>query len=209
MDIAVCAKVLQLVNSAYFGLGQKIVSIRPAVTYLGVEIIKSLVLGSSSFSDKAISEVKGFSPDRLQNHRHADRAARQEDRLEPVTRRRGLHRRPAARHRRAGAAARGAARLRAGARSATRSSTATPPRPNARSSASRTPRSAPIYLDCGASPSRSSRPWPSITGRTKWRPNRARWSRPCTSPAALVEEMTDPGRRRRPPATSTARRAST
>jgi len=68
MDAAVCAKVLQLVNSAYFGLGQKIVSIRPAVTYLGVEIIKSLVLGSSSFSDKAISEVKGFSPDRLQQH---------------------------------------------------------------------------------------------------------------------------------------------
>jgi HD-like signal output (HDOD) protein len=60
--------VLQLVNSAYFGLGQKIVSIRPAVTYLGVEIIKSLVLSSSSFSDKAISEVKGFSPDRLQHH---------------------------------------------------------------------------------------------------------------------------------------------
>jgi HD-like signal output (HDOD) protein len=68
MDAAVCAKVLQLVNSAYFGLGQKIVSIRPAVTYLGVEIIKSLVLGSMSFSDKAISEVKGFSPDRLQQH---------------------------------------------------------------------------------------------------------------------------------------------
>jgi HD-like signal output (HDOD) protein len=68
MDAAVCAKVLQLVNSAYFGLGQKIVSIRPAVTYLGVEIIKSLVLGSSSFSDKAISEVKGFSPESLQRH---------------------------------------------------------------------------------------------------------------------------------------------
>jgi HD-like signal output (HDOD) protein len=68
MDAAVCAKVLQLVNSAYFGLGQKIVSIRPAVTYLGVEIIKSLVLSSTSFSDKAISEVKGFSPDRLQHH---------------------------------------------------------------------------------------------------------------------------------------------
>src|SRR5687768_8600514 len=68
MDAAVCAKVLQLVNSAYFGLGQKIVSIRPAVTYLGVEIIKSLVLSSTSFSDKAISDVKGFSPDRLQQH---------------------------------------------------------------------------------------------------------------------------------------------
>ncbi len=68
LDAAVCAKVLQLVNSAYFGLGQKIVSVRAAVTYLGVEIIKSLVLGSSSFSDKAISEVKGFSPERLQQH---------------------------------------------------------------------------------------------------------------------------------------------
>ena len=60
MDAAVCAKVLQLVNSAYFGLGQKIVSIRPAVTYLGVEIIKSLVLSSTS-SDKA-SRMKGFCP---------------------------------------------------------------------------------------------------------------------------------------------------
>jgi HD-like signal output (HDOD) protein len=68
LDAAVCAKVLQLVNSAYFGLGQKIVSVRAAVTYLGVEVIKSLVLGSTSFSDKAISEVKGFSPDRLQHH---------------------------------------------------------------------------------------------------------------------------------------------
>jgi HD-like signal output (HDOD) protein len=67
-DAAVCAKVLQLVNSAYFGLGQKIVSIRPAVTYLGVEIIKSLVLGSTSFSHQAISEVPGFSPERLQHH---------------------------------------------------------------------------------------------------------------------------------------------
>jgi HD-like signal output (HDOD) protein len=68
LDAAVCAKVLQLVNSAYFGLGQKIVSVRAAVTYLGVETIKSLVLGSTSFSDKAISEVRGFSPDRLQQH---------------------------------------------------------------------------------------------------------------------------------------------
>ncbi len=67
-DAAVSAKVLQLVNSAYFGLGQKIVSIRPAVTYLGVEIIKSLVLGSTSFSHTVVAEIPGFSPERLQHH---------------------------------------------------------------------------------------------------------------------------------------------
>jgi HD-like signal output (HDOD) protein len=62
MDAAVCAKVLQLVNSAYFGLGQKIVSIRPAVTYLGVEIIKSLVLGSTSFSTRPSARSKASRP---------------------------------------------------------------------------------------------------------------------------------------------------
>jgi hypothetical protein len=116
MDAAVCAKVLQLVNSAYFGLGQKIVSIRPAVTYLGVEIIKSLVLSSSSFSDKAISEVKGFSPDRLQHHSMLTALLAKKDRIEAGTGGSRVHGRPAARHRRAGVVPCRAARLRARAR---------------------------------------------------------------------------------------------
>ena len=43
-DIAMTAKVLQLVNSAFFGLGRRVSSIEQAVSYLGVDVIRSLVV---------------------------------------------------------------------------------------------------------------------------------------------------------------------
>ncbi|MEQ1569215.1 MAG: response regulator [Myxococcota bacterium] len=49
-DPAMAVKVLQLVNSEYFGLSQPIVSIRHAVVYLGVELLKGLALTASVFS---------------------------------------------------------------------------------------------------------------------------------------------------------------
>jgi len=66
-DIAMSAKVLQLVNSAFFGLARRVETIEQAVTLLGTEIIKSLVLSNAAFSQfRTVS--KRFSPERLWNH---------------------------------------------------------------------------------------------------------------------------------------------
>ncbi len=48
-DVAMSAKVLQLVNSAFFGLAQKVTSLPGAATYLGMETIKNLALASEAF----------------------------------------------------------------------------------------------------------------------------------------------------------------
>ena len=66
-DIAMSAKVLQLVNSAFFGLARRVETIEQAVTLLGTEIIKSLVLSNAAFSQfKPVSTR--FSADQLWNH---------------------------------------------------------------------------------------------------------------------------------------------
>ena len=48
-DVAMSAKVLQLVNSAFFGLAKPLANVRSAVGYLGVETIKNLVSTSEAF----------------------------------------------------------------------------------------------------------------------------------------------------------------
>jgi HD-like signal output (HDOD) protein len=48
-DIAMTAKVLQLVNGAFFGLAQKVTTLQSAVSYLGMETIKNLALASETF----------------------------------------------------------------------------------------------------------------------------------------------------------------
>jgi len=48
-DVAMSAKVLQLVNSAFFGLAQTVTSLQSAASYLGMETIKNLVLVSEAF----------------------------------------------------------------------------------------------------------------------------------------------------------------
>jgi len=48
-DIAMSAKVLQLANSAFFGLAQKVTSLPSAVSCLGMETIKNLALTSEVF----------------------------------------------------------------------------------------------------------------------------------------------------------------
>jgi HD-like signal output (HDOD) protein len=49
-DPALCAKVLQLVNSAFFGLPRKISSISESVSYLGMMVIRNLVLAMGTFA---------------------------------------------------------------------------------------------------------------------------------------------------------------
>ena len=53
-DIAMTAKILQLVNSSFFGLYQKIESPARAVTLLGLDTLKALVLVSHIFSETTI-----------------------------------------------------------------------------------------------------------------------------------------------------------
>jgi len=49
-DVGLCAKLLQLVNSAFFGLSRKIASLLEAVTYLGTLTIKNLAMALEAFA---------------------------------------------------------------------------------------------------------------------------------------------------------------
>jgi HD-like signal output (HDOD) protein len=66
-DMAMSAKVLQLVNSAFFGLFQKVESPARAVNLLGLDTIKNLVLGVGAFS-KIKTSSKLFPVKRLWSH---------------------------------------------------------------------------------------------------------------------------------------------
>jgi len=68
-DMAMTARLLQLVNSAYFGLSRRIVHIRDAVTMLGFEPIRMLVAQSELFRgmSKMCSPI-GFSLEEIQQH---------------------------------------------------------------------------------------------------------------------------------------------
>jgi HD-like signal output (HDOD) protein len=48
-DVAMSAKILQLANSAFFGLGQQVTTLQNATTYLGTATIKNLALVSEAF----------------------------------------------------------------------------------------------------------------------------------------------------------------
>ncbi len=64
-DAAMTVKVLQLVNSSYFGLPRKQASVQQAVSYLGLELLKSLVLSAHVFAT-ATPTIESFSMNRLQ-----------------------------------------------------------------------------------------------------------------------------------------------
>jgi len=57
----------ELYGKAYFGANQRMVSIRGAVSYLGVELLKGLVLASSTFAAAENLSVEGFSLERLRS----------------------------------------------------------------------------------------------------------------------------------------------
>ncbi len=68
-DISLSAKILQLVNSAYYSLPQQIVDPKHATIYLGSEIVKAVVLSNhifTSFTDEA--EALGFNITQMWNH---------------------------------------------------------------------------------------------------------------------------------------------
>lgn len=67
-DIGMTAKILQLVNSAYFGLPQHISNPSQAATLLGLETIKTLVLSTHIFSSFDQSNVKQLNIEKLWKH---------------------------------------------------------------------------------------------------------------------------------------------
>jgi HD-like signal output (HDOD) protein len=50
-DVGMTAKILQMVNSAFFGLFRKVTTATEAVRYLGIETIKALVLSVHLFQE--------------------------------------------------------------------------------------------------------------------------------------------------------------
>ena len=68
-DPALCAKLLQLVNSSYFGLARSVSRMEQAISYLGINIVRSLVL-SHEICESAdrVPLPPGFSIARYQAH---------------------------------------------------------------------------------------------------------------------------------------------
>ncbi|MBN2342796.1 MAG: HDOD domain-containing protein [Deltaproteobacteria bacterium] len=85
-DVAMTAKILQLVNSAFFGIRRRITTVEMAVNYLGLENVSSLVLAANVFSQfQQSAKVKGFSMEALWSHsgqvgRYAQSIVKQEER---------------------------------------------------------------------------------------------------------------------------------
>lgn len=67
-DLGMCSKMLQLVNSAFFGLPRKIANTEEAVGYLGVDTVKALVLYLHIFSLYERVKINNFSFERLWSH---------------------------------------------------------------------------------------------------------------------------------------------
>jgi putative nucleotidyltransferase with HDIG domain len=67
-DIGMTAKILQLVNSAFFGLPQPISNPGEAVMYLGLSTVRALVLSLQVFSQFKNPRLTGFSLDALADH---------------------------------------------------------------------------------------------------------------------------------------------
>jgi len=67
-DIGMTAKVLQLVNSAFFGIRRQITGPEEAVMLLGVDTVTSLALSASAFSSFDASKCPRFPIEDLQQH---------------------------------------------------------------------------------------------------------------------------------------------
>jgi HD-like signal output (HDOD) protein/CheY-like chemotaxis protein len=81
-DPAMCLKVLQVVNSAFFGLQRRVTGMRDAIAYLGVDLLKSLALAAQIFADA--ESLQGFDCGRLANlQRHSFLVARLARKLAP------------------------------------------------------------------------------------------------------------------------------
>jgi HD-like signal output (HDOD) protein len=68
-DVGISAKVLQLVNSAFFGLAREITTVQAAVGYLGLDTLKQLVLTVEVFqSFGPAKSIPGFRLEDMESH---------------------------------------------------------------------------------------------------------------------------------------------
>lgn len=68
-DVGISAKILQLVNSALFGVPREISSVSTAVSYLGISIMQNLVLSAEVFRIfEGAAAIPGFSMEQVQLH---------------------------------------------------------------------------------------------------------------------------------------------
>lgn len=67
-DAAMSAKVLQLVNSSYFGIAREVSSIPQAISLLGMETLKSLVLSIGIFDNHNVIKLQDISLQKLMSH---------------------------------------------------------------------------------------------------------------------------------------------
>ena len=68
-DVAISAKILQLVNSAFFGLPREVSTIKTAVGFLGIDTLQNLVLSAGVFTIfDQLAQLPGFSCEELQSH---------------------------------------------------------------------------------------------------------------------------------------------
>jgi putative nucleotidyltransferase with HDIG domain len=74
-DAAIAAKVLQIVNSAFFRLAKRITNIEQAVSYLGFTAIRNIATSVEIFSQWGSGGPSPLDPDKLQAHAQAVAAA--------------------------------------------------------------------------------------------------------------------------------------
>jgi HD-like signal output (HDOD) protein len=68
-DVAITAKLLQLVNSGFFGLGREVASVRAAINLLGLEVLKQLVLSAGVLNTfRPARTLRGFSLSQFEKH---------------------------------------------------------------------------------------------------------------------------------------------
>ncbi len=67
-DMGMTAKVLQLVNSSFFGMPRHISNAQEAVVLLGIDVVKGLVLGIEVFSTFSKSTMSIISVDKIHDH---------------------------------------------------------------------------------------------------------------------------------------------
>nr|WP_320012504.1 response regulator [uncultured Desulfobulbus sp.] len=67
-DIAMTAQLLKLVNSSFFSLNREILTVHEAVTYLGLEILRHLVIAQHVFNSCNEQERQAFRLDDLWQH---------------------------------------------------------------------------------------------------------------------------------------------
>lgn len=68
-DIAMTAKILQLANSSFFRRQQSVVSAKQAISFLGLDVLRSLVLANQMFNETdELPKVACFDPKALYEH---------------------------------------------------------------------------------------------------------------------------------------------